>query len=103
MRDLTFCKRIEIDFDNEKILKSFYPFYSVCAEETGIKFIECESIHECVRRARFNRPAEYKYMGTRYIYRVENEKKFLLLLIQTGLKYKELNPYSYSMCDEGND
>lgn len=76
-----------------------YPHVS--GETTGgIKQIEIESIRECVRRARRGIPAEYRYLGTRYVYRVEDEQKFLLLLIETGLSFKDVNPNSYSMSDE---
>lgn len=96
---ITFCRRIELDFDNERLLRSMYPYVS--GETTGgIKQIEIESIRECVRRARRGIPAEYKYLGTRYVYRVEDEQKFLLLLIETGLLFKDVNPNSYSMSDE---
>ena len=100
---MTFCRRIELDYDNNKILKSFHSFYVACEKSTGLKLIETENIQECVRRARWGEPAQYRYLGTRYVYRVEDEKKFLLLLIKTGLHFKEVNPNSYSMCDEGND
>ena len=94
---MTFCRRIELDYDNNKIL------YVACEKSTGLKLIETENINECVRRSRWGKPAEYKYLGTRYVYRVEDEKKFLLLLIKTGLHFKEVDPYTYSMSDEGND
>lgn len=66
----------------------------------GIKQIEIENIQECTSRARGDQPAQYKYIGTRYVYRVEDEQKFLLLLIETGLSFKDVNPNSYSMSDE---
>lgn len=100
---MTFCRRIELDYENIKILQSFHPLYVACEKEMGLKYIETENITECVTRERYGQPAQYRYMGTRYVFRVEDEKKFLLLLIKTGLKFKELNPNSYSMTDEGND
>jgi hypothetical protein len=100
---MTFCRRIELDYENNKILKSFHSLYVACEKETGLKLIETENIQECVRRERYGQPAQYKYLGTRYVFRVEDEKKFLLLLIKTGLHFKEVNPNSYSMSDEGND
>ena len=98
---ITFCRRIELDFDNNRILRSFRPY--IDSDDWGIRLIETESINECTRRARGDNPAQYRYIGTRYVYRVEDEKKFFLLLIQTGVQYKEVNPNSYSMSDEGND
>ena len=98
---ITFCRRIELDFDNNRILRSFRP--EICSDDWGIRLIDTESINECTRIARRDIPAQYRYIGTRYVYRVEDEKKFLLLLIRTGVQYKEVNPNSYSMSDEGND
>ena len=94
-----FCRRIELDYDNERIFRKMYPFVSGKIFG-GIKQIKFESVHECVARARGGREAQYRYIGTRYVYRVENENEFLLLLIETGINFKEVNPNSYSMSDE---
>jgi len=87
-------RKIELDFDNERLLRSMYPHIAGKAS-SGIMQIEIESIQECTRRARNGNPAEYKYIGTRYVYRVEDEKKFMLLLMDTGIQYKELDYYDY--------
>jgi hypothetical protein len=80
-------RQIELDFENERILRRKYPH--VCGKPSGgILQIEIENIHECTRRARYGLPAEYKYIGTRYVYEVQDEQKFLLLLIETGIEYK---------------
>ena len=100
-KPITFCRRIELDYINNRILRCFRP--EICSDDWGIRLIETESINECTRRARRDIPAQYKYLGTRYVYRVEDEKKFFLLLIQTSIDYKEVDPNSYSMSDEGND
>ena len=96
-----FCRRIELDFYNESVLRKHYSF--VNKDIGGIRHIETETIRECLRRARNGNPAEYRYLGTRFVYRVENEHEFLLLLIKTAIEYKEVNPNSYCMTDEGND
>ena len=76
--------------------------YSYIAAEAkyGLKRIDVETIHECTARARGTQVAQYKYIDTRYIYRVEDEQKFLLLLLEIGLSFKESNPNSYSLSDE---
>lgn len=94
---VTFCRRIELDHVNNSKLRNTHPL--IKSDECGIRFIESETINECVRRARFGRPAEYIYVGTRNVYRVEDEKKFFLLLIRTGIEYKDLDPNSYSLSD----
>lgn len=99
---MTFCRRIELDYENIKILQSFHPLYVAFEKETGLKHIETENITECVTRERYGQAAQYRYLGTRYVFRVEDENKFLLLLIKTGLHFKEVDPNSYSMCDEGD-
>ena len=94
---VTFCRRIELDHVNNSKLRSIHP--TINSDECGIRFIESETINECVRRERYGRPAEYIYIGTRNVYRVEDEKKFFLLLIRTGIEYKDLDPNSYSLSD----
>jgi hypothetical protein len=88
-------RKIELDFDNERLLRSMYPHIAGKAS-SGIMQIEIESIQECIIRARNGNPAVYKYIGTRYVYRVEDEKKFMLLLMDTGIQYKELDYDYYS-------
>lgn len=89
-------RTIELDFENEKLLRSMYP-HIYGKPSSGILQIEVESINECTRSARHGQPAEYRYIGTRYVYRVEDEKRFMLLLIDTNLQYKEIyNSYRYA-------
>jgi len=57
----------------------------------GIRQIEIESIQECISRENHFQPALYKHIGTRYVYNVEDEKEFMLLLIETGLDYKKVD------------
>ena len=84
-----FCRRIELDFDNERQLRSLYP-HVAGKTSGGIKQIEVESIQECISRERYGQPARYRYLGTRYVYRVEDEHEFFLLLIETGIEYKDI-------------
>lgn len=93
------ARRIELDHDNERIFRNMYPHVSG-KTSAGLKQIEVKSVRERVARARGGREAQYRYIGTRYVYRVENENEFLLLLIETGINFKEVNPNSYSMWDE---
>lgn len=93
------CRRIELDFHNESVLRKQYSLIN--NDTAGIRHVETETIRECVSRARAGNPAQYRYLGTRFVYRVEDEHKFFLLLIETGIQYRDVNPNSYSMLDTG--
>jgi hypothetical protein len=79
---------IELDYENENLLRKQIP-YGV-KQEQGIRHIETENVFEHVkgRRRAWDDPTNHRYVGSRHIYKVEDEKKFLLLVLVTGIKYK---------------
>lgn len=78
---------IELNSENNYLLRSHFP----CGthNHNGIRHIETENIHEHVggRRKDWG-PWNYRFVGSRHVYKVEDEKKFLLLVMTTGIQYK---------------
>ena len=90
---------IELDFDNNSLLRNYYPYLEY--KSHGIEHIETENMYEPIgggKRRRMSRdwnPINYRFVGTRYVYKVEDKKKFLLIVMNTGIKYKELSLFEY--------
>jgi hypothetical protein len=80
---------IELDFVNNSLLRIHFP-YGTCKYQ-GIEHIETENIYEHIggriRSSDWN-PINYRFVGTRYVYKVEDKKKFILLVMNTGIQYK---------------
>jgi hypothetical protein len=76
---------IELNGFNNRSIR-FYDSY-VCLNY-GLTHIESERIHRDVRL--HSGDVVNFFVDSRHVYRVNCKKKFMLLLIATGIEYKEL-------------
>lgn len=84
---------IELNFENDSLLRSHFPYGTYKHE--GMRHIETENIYEHVgrRRSRDWEPMNHRFIGSRHVYKVEDKKKFFLLVMTTGIQYKEVHPF----------
>ena len=59
-----------------------------------LSYLEADTKTEYIKHLP-NGMMNYRYMGTTHIFRVNDKKKFMLLLIATGIEYEELTDYVY--------
>ena len=84
---------IELDYENENLMRQYIPYGS--RQEQGILHIETENVYEHIRgrRRSWDDPINHRYIGSRHVYKVVDKNKFLLLVLATGIKYKECDAH----------